>query len=111
MNQRAWEVILEKVRGGAKMLLTGRFDAHEHFRTRSRDLGIEFRPGIFRVEDNVPAQAGGDVAQVTDRGGQPADLHIRIGPLAAPDTVEKTPLMRKMVGPTELESVTSTVSR
>ena len=65
----------------------------------------------FGVEDDIPAQARGDVAQVADRRGQPADLHIRIGPLAAPDTVEKIPLMRKMVGPTELESVTSTVSR
>jgi hypothetical protein len=46
LGERAWDALLERVRGGATLLVTGRFDADEHFRPtgRPRAIGLDYVP-------------------------------------------------------------------
>ena len=52
---------LEKVRGGATLLVTGRFDADEHFRPtgRPRAIGLDYEPGILATRENPVRWPGG----------------------------------------------------
>jgi len=82
LSQHAWESILEKVRSGATLLLTGRFDADEHFRAqpRARDLGFEYQAGLLRSRENTVEWPGhtaqfsysGDKCTYLDRGFLPS---------------------------------------
>ncbi len=60
-DQHAWEAILEKVRGGATLLLSGPidWDAHFHSMPRLRELGIEARPGLLSTRENLLEWPGG----------------------------------------------------
>lgn len=60
LSQNAWEAILAKVRAGAVLLLSGRFDADEHFRPRPRAeaLGIPYRPAFLSARENPIRWAG-----------------------------------------------------
>jgi hypothetical protein len=62
LNQKAWETILDKVRAGATLLLSGRFDADEHFHAQPRQeaLGLDYRPGLLDSRENLVHWAGGD---------------------------------------------------
>ena len=61
LSARAWDALLEKVRGGATLLVTGRFDADEHFRPtdRQRAIGLDYEPGILATRDNPVRWPGG----------------------------------------------------
>lgn len=53
LRQEAWVEILSKVREGATLLLTGRFDLDEHFlpRERAGDLGLDYRAGLLDTRE------------------------------------------------------------
>ncbi|MGH9448235.1 MAG: hypothetical protein ACRD3O_21325, partial [Terriglobia bacterium] len=58
-SQHAWEAILERVRNGATLLVTGRFDDDPHFHAtgRQKDVGINYQPGLLETRDvpiNLP---------------------------------------------------------
>jgi Beta-galactosidase len=61
LNQHAWAAILEKVRGGATLLVTGVFDDDEHFRAtpRSKDLGLDCSSEILGTRENPVEWPGG----------------------------------------------------
>ncbi|MBZ5564833.1 MAG: beta-galactosidase, partial [Acidobacteriia bacterium] len=60
-DQKAWEAILEKVRGGATLLLSGAidWDAHFHATPRLRDLGMDARSGLLSTRENLLQWPGG----------------------------------------------------
>ena len=61
LSQKTWEAILNKVRNGATLLVTGRFDADEHFRPTSRpqESGIDCQPGLLATRENLIEWPGG----------------------------------------------------
>ena len=61
LSARAWDALLEKARGGATLLVTGRFDADEHFRStdRPRAIGLDYQPGILATRENPVRWPGG----------------------------------------------------
>jgi hypothetical protein len=78
LDQHAWEVILERVKAGATLLLSGRIDedAHFHLTGRQNEIGLEYEPGPLTARENLldwpggPAQLtySGDVTTYLDRG-------------------------------------------
>jgi hypothetical protein len=61
LSQPAWERLIENVRGGATLLVTGRFDADEHFHAtdRHRAVGLAYEPAILTTRENAVAWPGG----------------------------------------------------
>lgn len=61
LREAAWQAILTKVRAGATLLVTGRFDADEHFRPTDRapQLGMEAEPGLLATRENLVEWPGG----------------------------------------------------
>lgn len=57
----AWERILERVKEGATLLVSGRFDADEHFRptARARRLGLDYEVASLASRENDLAWPGG----------------------------------------------------
>jgi hypothetical protein len=55
LDQHAWEVILERVKAGATLLLSGRFDedAHFHFSGRQNEIGLEYESGPLSARENI----------------------------------------------------------
>ncbi|MGH9401733.1 MAG: beta-galactosidase, partial [Terriglobia bacterium] len=58
-SQHTWEAILEKVRNGATLLITGPFDDDPHFHStgRQKDAGINYQPGLLATREipiNLP---------------------------------------------------------
>lgn len=51
----AWSALLEKVRGGATLLISGRFDQDPHFHStgRQQQIGIAYRPGPLTLRENL----------------------------------------------------------
>jgi hypothetical protein len=62
LNQRAWEGLLEAVREGATLLVTGRFDLDEHFRPTGRhtEAGIDYHGQILATRENHLTWPGGE---------------------------------------------------
>jgi hypothetical protein len=61
LNQKAWDAILARVREGATLLVSGRFDADEHFHPtdRQQKLGIDYQPGLLATRENLLEWPGG----------------------------------------------------
>ncbi len=61
LDQKVWETILGKVRAGATLLVSGRFDADPHFRptNRQKDIGIDYEPGLLATRENLVEWSGG----------------------------------------------------
>jgi hypothetical protein len=61
LSQRAWDALLGKVRGGATLLVTGRFDLDEHFRPTDRHhaAGLDYVPRILPTRENLVRWPGG----------------------------------------------------
>ncbi len=61
LNQQAWEAILEKVRAGSTLLTSGCLDLDEHFRpvSRTKELGLDARPGVLNTRENRVQWPGG----------------------------------------------------
>ncbi len=53
MNQQAWDAVLAKVRAGAVLLVSGRFDADEHFHAteRHKEVGLDYTPGLLTTRE------------------------------------------------------------
>lgn len=62
LNEDAWQVLLEAVRGGAKLLVTGRFDLDEHFRPTGRHAaaGIDYEGRILTTRENKVTWPAGE---------------------------------------------------
>ncbi len=61
LSQHAWEAILDKVRGGATLLVTGPFHDDEHFRAtpRNKDLGLDYASDNLVTRENPVEWPGG----------------------------------------------------
>lgn len=61
LSQTAWDGLLEAVRSGAKLLITGRFDLDEHFRPAARhtEVGIDYDGRILDTRENQLIWPGG----------------------------------------------------
>ncbi len=57
LNEQAWQAILARVREGATLLVTGRFDDDEHFHATAREsqLGLDLHPGLLTTRENLVA--------------------------------------------------------
>ena len=62
LSETAWQAILESVRGGARLLLTGRFDLDEHFRPTGRHqaIGVDYVGKILATRENHVSWPGGE---------------------------------------------------
>ncbi len=60
-TQQAWEAILAKVRSGSILLVSGRFDADEHFHSthRQKEAGLDYEPGLLTARENLVEWPGG----------------------------------------------------
>jgi hypothetical protein len=60
-NAKAWEALLAKVREGATLLVSGRFDADEYFRetSRAKALGLDYATGPLATRENPLEWPGG----------------------------------------------------
>jgi len=82
LSPKAWDALLEKVRAGATLLVTGRFDLDEHFHPteRHRAAGLDYEPRILSTRENPvrwPGGAGratfsGNKTTFLERAGLPA---------------------------------------
>jgi hypothetical protein len=54
LDQHAWEMILERVKAGATLLLSGRFDEDAHFHSsgRQNEIGLQYEPGPLTAREN-----------------------------------------------------------
>ena len=54
LTQHAWDALLEHVRNGATLLVSGRFDLDEHFHPTERGeaLGVAYRPELLSLSGN-----------------------------------------------------------
>lgn len=61
LTRQAWEGILAKVRGGSVLLVSGRFDADEHFHAtdRHKEAGLSYDPGLLATRDAIVEWPGG----------------------------------------------------
>jgi len=61
LNRKAWDVILVKVRAGATLLVSGRFDADEHFHptARQHEVGLDYVAGPLATRENPIEWPGG----------------------------------------------------
>lgn len=61
LTQQGWEGILAKVRSGAVLLVSGRFDADEHFHAtqRQKEAGLDYDPGLLATRDALVEWPGG----------------------------------------------------
>ena len=55
LTHTAWEALLEKVKAGATLLISGRFDADAHFHAtgRQKEVGLDYTPGPLTTRDNI----------------------------------------------------------
>ncbi len=77
-SQPAWNAILARVRDGATLLISGRIDLDEHYRSHSRaeELGLPYRPGLLDAREHMLSLAGhelpltypGEAATYLERG-------------------------------------------
>ena len=81
LSARAWDVLLEKVRAGATLLVTGRFDADEHFRRtgRQRTIGLDYESDILANREN-PVQWPGGVGRAVFSGDKTTYLERAVLP-------------------------------
>jgi len=62
LSESAWQAVLETVKAGATLLVTGRFDQDAHFRLtgRQKDVGLDYEPGLLSLRDTLLKWAGGE---------------------------------------------------
>jgi hypothetical protein len=62
LSQKAWDAILVRVREGATLLVSGRFDADEHFHATSRphEIGDDYQPGLLATRGDLIQWPGGE---------------------------------------------------
>ncbi len=55
LADHAWQVVLDKVKAGATLLISGRFDEDAHFHTtgRQNEVGLNYEPGPLTARENV----------------------------------------------------------
>ena len=55
LDEKTWQILLEKVKAGATLLVTGRFDEDAHFHPTGRqtEVGLEYQPGLLTIRENI----------------------------------------------------------
>jgi Beta-galactosidase len=55
LTESAWQALLEKVKAGAILLVSGRFDEDDHFHPTGRhsEVGLNYEPGPLTTRENV----------------------------------------------------------
>jgi hypothetical protein len=55
LSQTAWEAILDRVRRGSVLLVSGRFDQDPHFHAtgRQHETGIDYQPSLLTLRDDI----------------------------------------------------------
>jgi hypothetical protein len=64
LRQEAWDTLMSKVRQGATLLISGRIDADEHFRSvpsRTEGWTVRYKPGLLTTRENTISWPGGSV--------------------------------------------------
>ncbi len=64
MAQQAWDTLMSKARQGATLLISGRIDADEHFRTvsaRTEGWPLPYQPGLLTARENAVTWPGGSI--------------------------------------------------
>lgn len=84
LSPAAWDALTAKVRAGATLLLTGRFDQDEHFRPtdRHKAAGLDYEPRILATRDN-PVRWPGGSGQATFSGNKTTFLDQAVLPSGA----------------------------
>lgn len=62
LRQEAWDTLMSKARQGATLLISGRIDADEHFRSvpsRTASWGTRYSPGLLTTRENSISWPGG----------------------------------------------------
>jgi len=69
LTPSAWQAVLEKVKSGATLLVSGQFDqdAHFHSTDRQNEIGLNYEPGLLVTRENLMKWPGG-VARLTYSG-------------------------------------------
>ncbi len=62
LTDRAWQVVLDKVKAGATLLISGRFDedAHFHATRRQNEVGLNYDPEPLTARENILTWPGGE---------------------------------------------------
>jgi len=62
LDEHAWDVILERVRAGSTLLVSGRFDADAHFQPTDRavEVGLDYEPDLLAARAHVVRWPGGE---------------------------------------------------
>ena len=96
LSQKAWEAVLANVRAGATLLVSGRFDADEHFHstTRQHDVGLDYQVGPLATRENLVQWPGGQ-AWLSYSGEK--TTHIERAFLASGQTFAEKPLGRGVI--------------
>ena len=55
LTDHAWQFVLGKVKGGATLLISGRFDEDAHFHTtgRQNEVGLNYDSGLLTARENI----------------------------------------------------------
>jgi hypothetical protein len=61
LSQMAWQTLLDRVKSGATLLVSGRFDEDAHFHPTGRqtEVGLDYEPGPLTTRENVLDWPGG----------------------------------------------------
>jgi hypothetical protein len=61
LTPNAWQAVLEKVRAGATLLVSGRFDEDAHFHStgRQNEIGLNYEPGLLASRESFLKWPGG----------------------------------------------------
>ena len=96
LSQKAWEAILAKVRDGATLLVSGPFDADEHFHstTRPRDVGLDYQSGPLATREDFVRWPEGQ-AWLSYSGEK--TTHLERAFMASGQTFAEKPLGRGMI--------------
>jgi Beta-galactosidase len=62
LTQSAWQAVLDKVKAGATLLVTGRFDQDAHFHPTGRqtEIGLDYEPGLLTSRETLLKWPGGE---------------------------------------------------
>lgn len=62
LTQGAWQAVLDRVKAGATLLVSGRFDLDAHFHPTGRqtEIGLNYEPGLLTIRENLLKWPGGE---------------------------------------------------
>jgi Beta-galactosidase len=81
LTATAWQAVIDRVKAGATLLVSGRFDedAHFHATGRQTEIGLDYEPGLLTARENVLKWPGGE-ARLTYSGEKTTYLDRAVFP-------------------------------